>query len=858
MFNLRSILFVVFSFFFIQNSFSQKEANNWYFGSYAAIDFNSGTPVGLTTSQMSTLEGCASISSASGSLLFYTDGITVWDKTHQIMPNGTGLKGHFNASQSAVVIPKPGSSTIYIIFTVDQIGNANGVMYSELDISLNSGKGDIISSRKNIALVAPASEKITAVQHSNENDFWMLCHKYGSDEIYAYLITSSGVSTTPVISKTGITIPTDNSANTLGYMKASANGNKIAYANGGNLKNVCLADLDATTGKVSNVITYSITNASPYGVEFSPNGDLLYVTYSNKTVRQYDANATSTSEILTSEQIIATDVVALGALQLGPDKKMYIASFSQFLSVIHLPDIKGSACNYEKKFVDLKGNSCSYGLPSFIQSYFSRKTFTVSNNCLNDTTFFTLSSDKDLDSVRWLFDDPGSGQLNTSTSTTNVFHIYRTTGKYTVKLIAHFRNGKSDTTTAGFIIKYIKPNIGKDTSFCGNFSLTLSPERDYLNYLWSTQSTSKTIQATTKGTYILNVTDTNGCTAADTILINNTNSPTTFTVNLDSQCYHQQNFIFYNTSDTIKNSYKWVIDGKSYTNNILTKKDFKDSTYEIFLISTGGCSDTMKKTIIVWPSPVPDFIGDTGCFPFPIQYKNTSTIRKGSIAKYYWSFMSYGNSDVEQPLKTYPVSGYFSTELTAISDKGCTTYKKKDSTALLYPQPKASFTYDTLPSPDPREKILQFINTSSSDVTSYWWNLGNGQTSTIKDPSGKYKDSITYTITLKVSNANGCIDSTSTMVYPNFYLYLPNVFTPGNDLLNDIYKPATIDYVQSYLMQVYNRWGELVFETKNVRGGWDGQLNGQACPEGIYLCVIKAMPYGGSMRIYKTTVTLLR
>jgi hypothetical protein len=74
--------------------FSQGEANIWYFGQNAGLDFNGGSPVALTNGQLATDEGCATISDTNGQLLFYTDGITVYNKNHSIMANGTGLTGH--------------------------------------------------------------------------------------------------------------------------------------------------------------------------------------------------------------------------------------------------------------------------------------------------------------------------------------------------------------------------------------------------------------------------------------------------------------------------------------------------------------------------------------------------------------------------------------------------------------------------------------------------------------------------------------------------------------------------------------------------------------------------------------------
>lgn len=103
-------------------TFGQKEGTIWYFGNNAGVDFNGITPVALEDSKMSTQEGCATIADASGNLLFYTDGTSVWNKKHEIMPNGNNLKGNSSSTQSAVVVRKPTSVTAYQLSIVDQDG----------------------------------------------------------------------------------------------------------------------------------------------------------------------------------------------------------------------------------------------------------------------------------------------------------------------------------------------------------------------------------------------------------------------------------------------------------------------------------------------------------------------------------------------------------------------------------------------------------------------------------------------------------------------------------------------------------------------------------------------------------------
>jgi hypothetical protein len=92
----------------------QKEANIWYFGTKAGISFRTSPPTALTNGQMTTTEGCATISTFAGRVLFYTDGINVWDSTHSIMPNGSGLKGHSSSTQSAIIVPRQTAARNFI------------------------------------------------------------------------------------------------------------------------------------------------------------------------------------------------------------------------------------------------------------------------------------------------------------------------------------------------------------------------------------------------------------------------------------------------------------------------------------------------------------------------------------------------------------------------------------------------------------------------------------------------------------------------------------------------------------------------------------------------------------------------
>ncbi|MEA3445358.1 MAG: hypothetical protein U9R19_11615, partial [Bacteroidota bacterium] len=318
----------------LENTFSQNQGNIWYFGENAGINFNSGTPVALTNSAMNTIEGCASISTPNGHILFYTNGITVYDSTHVAMPNGTGLLGDESSTQSSIVVPNPQSDSLYYVFTVGENG-ANGLRYSEVDMSLHNGLGDIIQSSKNTLLLdennnsMSVTEKITSVLHSDNQSYWIIAHQAATNKFYVYLIDAiAGFNTMPTAWSVGGN-HVSNWGATHGCMKVSPGGEHIAVAvhsqNSSGFFEVF--DFDRNTGQISNPRTAS-NYYRPYGVEFSPDGKKLYassISFSPgstpSVIYQFDMEAVVFSTSATVVHSSATDNM-LG-LQLGPDGKIY-------------------------------------------------------------------------------------------------------------------------------------------------------------------------------------------------------------------------------------------------------------------------------------------------------------------------------------------------------------------------------------------------------------------------------------------------------------------------------------------------------------------------------------------------------
>lgn len=341
--------------------YSQSLRSNWwYFGSNAGCHFTSGAPTAVTTGTLSTVEGTASISTTGGALLFYTDGVTVYNSSLAIMTNGSGLMGSSSSTQSAIIIPRPGSASQYYLFTTPVGGGA--MRYSIVDMTLSGGLG-AVTATKNVALLAACNERICATYHTNGTDVWVLASESGTNRYFAYLITAGGISA-PVISAGG---PVTSA--TIGQMKFSPNGQFVGVADmfaGWTI----LFNFDKTTGAMSGYQMLNSGMGMCYGLAFSSDNTKLYATCSAnyKDVYQWDLCATNIAGSMT---FISTSASSWGgSMQLARDGKIYYSRYaSGYLGVINSPNTTGTGCNYVDNGFFLAGRSTQLGLPNFLDSY---------------------------------------------------------------------------------------------------------------------------------------------------------------------------------------------------------------------------------------------------------------------------------------------------------------------------------------------------------------------------------------------------------------------------------------------------------------------------------------------------------
>jgi PKD repeat protein len=500
---MNKILHVTFSLLLPTLCMAQGEANQWCFGFNAGLDFNSGSPV-ATSSQVNTTEGSSSIADAAGNLLFYSDGITVWNKNHAVMPNGNGLNGGGSSTQSALIVAQPQTPDIYYIFTTAEAQGTQGFCYSIVDMSLQGGLGDVTT--KNVQLFTPSAEKVCATKHTNGIDVWVMGHELGSSNFIAYLLTSAGLSA-PVISSCGTNYTTVSGAE-IGYMKFSPDGKQVAHA----IRYLFTFELDSfntSTGVVSAPIVIPSTNGTvSYGVEFSPDGHLLYTADSQTS--QYDVSIHDAVSIMASKTFISGSV---WALQLGPDHKIYLAEYTQSaLSVINDPDVAGTGCNFASLAIPLIGTS-SLGLPNIMISFtpgppvaiFSAPNHICPGTCTNFTNLSVNGT-----SFQWTF--PGANpSVSVDINPTQI--CYNTPGQYNVSLIASNAGGSDTLMLPNFITVYPYP-APQGISQSGD---TLFANQGAVSYQWYFSgniipgATDYFYVASQSGNYNVVATDANDC-----------------------------------------------------------------------------------------------------------------------------------------------------------------------------------------------------------------------------------------------------------------------------------------------------------------------------------------------------------
>jgi gliding motility-associated-like protein len=282
----------------------------------------------------------------------------------------------------------------------------------------------------------------------------------------------------------------------------------------------------------------------------------------------------------------------------------------------------------------------------------------------------------------------------------------------------------------------------------------------------------------------------------------------------------------------------------------------------------GSPADTLCTTVS-WPEDIiPSFISDTtrGCNPTTISFQNTT--ESSLIANIFFQFGDGSSVNVgpTQPFThTYTYAGEFTPQMTVTTINGCVYTQSFPNYIQIGDYPTANFSW--YPSqPVMFNPTANFLDLSSADVTQWNWTFQAGEpgTSSATNPISTFPlgEVDEYLVTLYVTTDFGCVDSFSTFVpvISDVVIFAPNTFTPDDDLFNEGWRVFMqgIDIYQFNLL-IFNRWGEIVWESNNVEVAWDGTYNEQPAPQGTYVWKIRTKnPYDDNVYEFQGHLNLLR
>lgn len=489
--------------------------------------------------------------------------------------------------------------------------------------------------------------------------------------------------------------------------------------------------------------------------------------------------------------------------------------------------------------------------------------FNFTPGCVNQNAYFqditNLNGGPALSTWNWNWNDatPNGTQQNMS-------HIYTNNGTQTVQLIVTNNSGCSDTVS-NTLVANPSPivNFNFNTVCEGaptTFNNTTNPNGSTVaNWHWDFNGdfiTDNTAQSPTytfpaSGIYNVNlIAVTNlGCSDSIQKIVNVYSKPVaqfgiTKTCLGDYTSLADNSYVI-GTNGAIT-TWEWDTDNTLSSiettgqNTMTLFNSYGPKTIHLIVTTNHGCKDTATVTMYVNASPLVDFSADNlkGCEKLAVNFNNATMMPSGTVATYSWTLGDHSTSKDPNPSHTYP-AGIYTITLLAISDSGCVGTKTINNYIHSYPVPQADY-YINPQNLDVLEPVTNFNNTTYGQYNHFWWYFGDGSPvdSVNKHPTHTYSEDFatSYLTTLIVQNEFGCSDTTQRLVVvdPNYVIYLPNAFTPNGDGLNDIFH-AKGHYISKFEINIFDRWGELIFSSNDITKGWDGTVKGKIAENGVYV-----------------------
>ncbi|HEY9364698.1 MAG TPA: PKD domain-containing protein [Chitinophagaceae bacterium] len=310
-------------------------------------------------------------------------------------------------------------------------------------------------------------------------------------------------------------------------------------------------------------------------------------------------------------------------------------------------------------------------------------------------------------------------------------------------------------------------------------------------------------------------------------------------------------------------SYQWQLDGTTISTEekpSLTSLPDGSHSLQRTVTSLYNCGNpsTETKSFIIKPIPQVSITGSDGCVNEAVLFSSNQLDNKTSIVKWQWEFGEGTISNMQQTQRVFATAGTKNISLFAQADNGCVSDTVR--TALLINQLFLSGTNDTtIFKNDPVQIAVDAVYTGPSQSLLYNWSPATGLSDpTISMPVTNLQDDQSYFITVKTNE--GCVakDTINISIFKGSAIYMPTAFTPDGNGLNDILRPKYIGIKKLDYFIIYNRWGNKVFESKELLKGWDGTSNGRQLANDVYVWVLQATDLEGKQYHLKGTVTIIR
>ncbi|MFM1875567.1 MAG: hypothetical protein RL266_1304, partial [Bacteroidota bacterium] len=535
--------------------------------------------------------------------------------------------------------------------------------------------------------------------------------------------------------------------------------------------------------------------------------------------------------------------------------------------------------NYTVTVID--DNNCSV---TETVSVTSTQGFTASISSASDATCFgscdgqasAVPDNMAVTPVSYQWNDP-AGQ--TTSTATNLC-----AGNYTVTItdaVGCLATASATISEPAQLVAQVNPTastvcIGESTTLTTAISGGIPP---FNGYSWTATPADPTLVSNSQNpivspivttTYTLTATDANGCASSQVVVTITVSSPLSLNVTIPSAidtgiCLGESttinltasggdgNYVFYQQPDLV-NPINLPV---SVQPNVTTTY-----TYSV----ADGCSTptaTASSTVTVYPVPSVDFEVDaaSGCQPHGVIFTDLTSPTPTS---WNWDFgdpNSANNiSTVQNPGHNYTEVGTYDVQLSVVSAQGCESSISYLDLIQVFEVPSADFEVDTH-----RTNILNptfhFTDLSSSNVSEWNWDFGDGSFSTDQNPSATYLDTGIFFVQLTVTTAEGCVASATDRIYIGKILtfYVPNSFTPDRDRINDGFRAYGEGYDwNTYQMTIYNRWGEEIFRTNDIEEEWKGRFKDEKVEVGVYAWRVHVSDFNGRIYPFSGYVTLIR